>query len=132
MDTEVGNKVGGVATLRTDCNQENSADWAVFLEAEKLPYWRAYFFGCGQSLSLSRSDDGSSSSIAVRAASSSCLTGVSVKVQYCHLRGQPGTGTGVFTCHDIISVLFILNIVVIANTGKLSHPKLTRYRYFML
>uniref|UniRef100_A0A8C1TX97 Pre-mRNA-processing factor 40 homolog A n=1 Tax=Cyprinus carpio TaxID=7962 RepID=A0A8C1TX97_CYPCA len=43
-------------------------------------------------------------------ASSSCVTGVSVKAQYCPLGAQPGTGAGVFTCGVIIRELFILNI----------------------
>ena len=55
--------------------------------------------------------------VAASAASSSCVTGVSVKAQYCHLGAQPGTGAGVFTCGVIIRELFILNIAVIANTG---------------
>ncbi len=39
---------------------------------------------------------------------------------------------GLFACHVIISVLLILNIVVIANTGISSHLKLTQCRYFMI
>ena len=57
---------------------------------------------------------------------SSCLKGVSVKAQYCHLGAQPGTG--VFTCVVIIRELLILNIAVIAYTGISSHTKLTRDR----
>uniref|UniRef100_A0A8C2PR24 Pre-mRNA-processing factor 40 homolog A n=1 Tax=Cyprinus carpio TaxID=7962 RepID=A0A8C2PR24_CYPCA len=58
--------------------------------------------------------------VAASAASSSCVTGVSVKAHYCHLGAQPGTGAGVFTCGVIIRELFILNIAVIANTGTKS------------
>ncbi len=67
--------------------------------------------------------------VAARAASSSCLTGVSVKVLYWHMGGQPATGAGVFACRVIIRVLFILWWSYI---GILSHPKKTKYRYFML
>jgi len=49
-------------------------------------------------------------------AASSCVTGVSVNKQYCHLGAQPGTGAGVFTCGVIIRELFILNIVVYRHT----------------
>ena len=66
--------------------------------------------------------------VAANIASSSCVTDVSVKAQYCHLGAQPGTGAGVFTCGVIIRELFILNIVVIANTGISSHTKLTWYQ----
>ena len=54
--------------------------------------------------------------LAVSAASSSCVTGVSVKAQYYHLGAQPGTGAGVFTCGVIIRELFILNIAVYRHT----------------
>ncbi len=70
-----------------------------------------------------------SAGVAARSASSSCLTSVSVKVLYWHMGGQPATGAGVFACRVIIRVLFILWWSYI---GILSHPKKTRYRYFML
>ncbi len=44
------------------------------------------------------SEHGSSRRVAVSTASSSCLTGVRVKGAILPPGGQPGTGTGVFTC----------------------------------
>ncbi len=40
-----------------------------------------------------------------QAASSSCLTGVSVKAQYCHLGAQPGTGAGVGYLRVVFSLV---------------------------
>ncbi len=63
---------------------------------------------------------------AAASAASSCLTGVRVKEQYCHL--EVNLVLALEYLHVIIRVLFILNIAVIANTGISSHTKLTRYR----
>ncbi len=56
--------------------------------------------------------------------SSSCVTGVRVKAQYCHL--EVNQVLALEYLHVVLRVLFILNIAVIANTGISSHTKLTR------
>ncbi len=60
-----------------------------------------------------------------RRSSSSCLTGVRVKAQDFHL--EVNQVLALEKLHVVLRVLFILNIVVIVNTGISSHTKLTQY-----
>lgn len=48
---------------------------------------------------------------------------------YCTLGCQPDTGTGSYTCHIIIHVLFIWNITII-HTGTLRHPQINNRAIF--
>ncbi len=86
----------------------------------------AYAYKVKYTLALTLMD----TAVAASAASSSCLTDVRVKAQYCHL--EINQVLELEYLHVVLGVLFILNIAVIANVRPVyrhsSHTKLTQYR----